>query len=115
MTQMPVTKAPDPSTLTPQQQAALKQLHAASQQFEGIFLGMLFKEMRATVPTDSVFGPESNTEQMFGEMLDQQRAQSLAANGNFGIAKIMEAQLRQAVLSDPGHEAKAAVPQGAPL
>jgi flagellar protein FlgJ len=115
MSLIPITKAPDPSTLSPDQQSALKGLHKAAQQFEGVFLGMLFKEMRATVPTDSVFGKESNTESMFSEMLDQQRAQSMAASGNFGIAKVLESQLRDAVLSNAGHEAKAGVPQGAPL
>lgn len=98
--------------LTPDQQTALKRLHQASQQFEGVFLGMLFKEMRATVPQDSIFGKESPTESTFTEMLDQQRAQQLASTGSVGIAAMMEQQMRAAVLANAGHEAKSSVPQG---
>jgi flagellar protein FlgJ len=100
------------ATLTPDQQAALKRLHAATQQFEGVFLGMLFKEMRATVPQDSLFGKDSSSEETFTEMLDTQRAQQLAQTGAMGIGKIMEAQMRATVLANAGRESKAVVPQG---
>jgi flagellar protein FlgJ len=97
--------------LTPDQQTALRRLHQAAQQFEGVFLGMLFKEMRATVPQAGLFGAESSTTQTFTEMLDQQRAQQLAATGSMGIAKLIEQQLKASVLADAAHESKSSVPQ----
>jgi flagellar protein FlgJ len=100
------------ANLTADQQAALKRLHQATQQFEGVFLGMLFKAMRATVPQDGLFGGDSPTSQTFTEMLDDQRAQQLATSGTIGIAKIMEEQLRAATLANAARESKAAVPQG---
>jgi flagellar protein FlgJ len=106
------TQAATTATLTPDQQKALKGLHQATQQFEGVFLGMLFKEMRATVPQEGIFGKDSSAEQTWTEMLDQQRAQQLATTGSMGIAKIMEQQLRAAVLANSGHESQATVPTG---
>ena len=44
-------------------------------------------------------------------MLDQQRADSMAQSGSLGIARMMEQQLRAAVLSGAKHEAKSVVPQ----
>lgn len=106
------TQASQQATLTPVQEKALKGLHQATQQFEGVFLGMLFKEMRATVPQDGIFGKDSSGTQTWTEMLDQQRAQQLASTGSMGIAKVMEQQLRAAVLANAGHESKAVIPAG---
>jgi peptidoglycan hydrolase FlgJ len=112
MSTIPTLQAPAQEALTPDQQSALKRLHQATQQFEGVFLGLLFKEMRATVPQEGLFGKDSQTTQTFTEMLDQQRAQSLASSGAMGIAKIMDQQLRAAVLANAGHESKAKIPSG---
>lgn len=98
-----------PTTLTPTQQEALKKLHAAAQQFEATFVDMLFKTMREAAPKTSLTGKVSNTEETFGAMLDEKRSESIAQSGSFGIAKILEDQLKSAVLSDPGQEAKARV------
>lgn len=91
--------------LTAQQKAALEKLHTAATQFEGVFLTMLFKAMHDTVPKETIFGKDSNAEETFGGMLDEQRSQSLAASGTLGIAKVMENQLRASVLADAAHEA----------
>jgi flagellar protein FlgJ len=88
--------------LTADQQAALKKLHDAATQLEGVFVGMLFKEMHSTVPTDGIFGKQSNADQTWNEMLDQQRADQIAKTGSFGIAKMVESQLRASVLANPG-------------
>jgi len=106
------TQATQAAALTPDQEAALGRLHQATQQFEGVFLGMLLKEMRATVPQDGIFGKDSPTTQTFTEMLDQQRANQLASTGTVGIANLMEQQLRAAVLANAGKESKANVDRG---
>ncbi len=95
---------------SPQQQAALDRLHSAATQLEGVFLNMLFSAMRDTVPKESIFGKESNAEDTFQTMLDGQRAQQMAQSGSFGIAKVLEEQLKQSVLSDASRESKTQIP-----
>lgn len=96
--------------LTPQQKAALENLHNAATQLEGVFLNMLFSAMRATVPQENIYGKESNGEQTFQSMLDNQRADSMAKSGSFGIARVLEEQLRSSVLADAGRESKTQLP-----
>lgn len=96
--------------LTTEQQAALKRLHQAASQLEGVFLNMLFSEMRKTVPQDSIFGKNSQTEDVFQGMLDQQRADAMAQSGSFGIARVLENQLRDSVLSDAKRESHTQIP-----
>ncbi|MDQ2681667.1 MAG: rod-binding protein [Candidatus Eremiobacteraeota bacterium] len=96
--------------LSAEQTTALARLHAAAQQLEGVFVNMLFKAMHATVPKDSIFGKESAAQGTWNDMLDSERAQSVAKSGSFGIAKVLEQQLRSSVLSDASSESKIAVP-----
>lgn len=95
--------------LTADQQAALKRLNQAATQLEGVFLEMMMSEMSKTVSHDSIYGKESMTENVFSGMLDNQRAQAMAQNGSLGIAKAIEGQLRDAVLSDAKTESHANV------
>lgn len=90
---------------TPTQQQALSRLHEAAKAFEGVFVGMLMREMRKTAPTDGIFGQASASEQTFSEMLDQQRATQIADSGSLGVARIIERQLQDAVLGDASREA----------
>jgi len=96
--------------LTPDQQKALDRLHQAATQLEGVFLNMLFSEMRKTVPQDSMFGKNSQTEEVFQGMLDEQRADAMAKSGSFGIARVLENQLRESVLSDSKRESQTQIP-----
>ncbi len=94
--------------LTAEQQAALKKLHGAAQQFESLFVNMLFKSMRDAAPQTSITGEKlSPAETTFTEMLDEKRSESIAQSGAFGIAKVLEDQLKNAVLADPSKAAKA--------
>ena len=99
-----VTGATTP-VLSQTQQQALSKLHDAAQQFEGVFIDMMLKEMRKTESDETLTGPKSSTEKMFTEMLDNERSTALAKTGSFGIAKILENQLRSAVLANAGREA----------
>ena len=49
-------------------------------------------------------GKPSQAEQTFGEMLDEKRAESLASTGALGIGKVLEQQLRAAVLGPAASE-----------
>lgn len=96
---------------TPAQQKALDRLHSAATQLEGVFLDMLFSAMRATESKETIFGKESSAEETFQTMLDEQRSQSVAQSGSFGIARVLEQQLRQSVLSDAARESKTEIPK----
>ncbi|MBV8245773.1 MAG: rod-binding protein [Candidatus Eremiobacteraeota bacterium] len=102
--------ASQPPELTAAQKAALARLHTACTQFEGVFLDMMFKAMRETVPQDGgIFGKQGPGEETFTEMLDEQRSQSLAQSGTLGIAKVLENQLRASVLGNAERESKTQV------
>lgn len=98
MTIIPNPAAPA-APLTAAQQSALKKLHTASQQLEGVFVDMLFKEMRNGSPDVSITGKVSESEKTWNEMLDQARADQLAKSGSLGIARMIEAQMRASVLA----------------
>lgn len=66
-------------------------LHAAAQQFEAVFLGMVLKSMRDATPQDGLFDSEQT--KTFQSMLDQQLAQMLVAKGSTGLAAMIEKQL----------------------
>src|SRR5471030_2847043 len=87
--------------LTGEQKEALKRLHVAAQQFEAVFVNMLFKSMKAAAPTTSITGKVSNAEKTFSDMLDEKRSENVASTGAFGIGKILEDQLKAQVLANP--------------
>jgi flagellar protein FlgJ len=87
--------------LTADQTTALKKLHDAATQLEGVFVGMLFKEMHSEKPDSDIFGKTSNAENTWNDMLDEKRADAIAKTGSFGIAKMVESQLRASVLGTP--------------
>ncbi len=92
---------PAPAPLTADQQAALSKLHETAQQMESLFVNMLFAEMRKTAPQGGgLTGKPSAAEQTFGEMLDEKRAEELSKSGSLGLAKMIEQQLRSAVVGD---------------
>lgn len=66
-------------------------LKAAAQQFEAVFLQMMLKSMRATVPQDGMFDSEQT--RFYQELLDSQLAQVMAAKGGTGLAALIERQL----------------------
>jgi Rod binding domain-containing protein len=102
-------QAQQTQNLTPQQKQALSRLHEAAQQLEGVFLQMVMSAMSETVPKESIFGEESQSEQTWSGMLDDERAQQIAKTGSLGIAQQLERQMRAQVLSDAPREAQTQV------
>ena len=88
-----------PTPLTAAQKTALQKLHDAATRLEGVFIGMLYKEMQKTIPKDGIFGKQSNAESMWQDMLADKQADAAAKTGSFGIAKMVESQLRSQVLA----------------
>lgn len=87
-------------------------LKAAAQQFEQMFLQMVMKSMRDTVPQDGLM--DSDQSRFYTALLDQQMAHNLATSGNgVGFARLIEQQLGRTVasgkeLAAPGEAANAA-------
>lgn len=107
-----ISSAPTPSIFDTQSLTALKQrlrqddpqaLKAAARQFEAVFLQMVMKSMRASVPQDGMF--DSDQTRFYQELLDSQMAQVLSGKGGTGLAAMIERQLSRpdaVVLPDPG-------------
>ncbi|MEI9927807.1 MAG: rod-binding protein [Sphingomonas sp.] len=67
--------------------ASKKNLEAAGQKFEAIFVGMMLKSMRQAKLGDGLF--DSKAEEQFRDMQDQQLASTMAAHAPIGIGKAM--------------------------
>lgn len=83
-------KAAQKNTLDdPEYQQKLKD---ACKGFESMFIQLMWKEMRRTVPEDSLFG-QSNGEKIFRDMLDTEMVDRMSDVGGFGLADVMYDQL----------------------
>lgn len=79
-----------PATPSPESQA----LRKAAQRFEAIFLREMIASMRKAQLAEDVFG--SSATNNFRELGDARLADSMAENSSFGIADLIEQQMRQA-------------------
>lgn len=85
-------------------------LKDAAKQFEVLFMNMLLKSMRDTVPQDGMFDSEQT--RFYTSMLDQQLSEKLSSRG-IGLAEIMVRQLqRQTPVTVPADAAAAAQVNG---
>lgn len=66
-------------------------LKQVAEQFESLFLNMMLKSMRDTLPQDGLF--DSDQSRFYTSMLDQQMAQKLSSSGQLGFAKLIEQQM----------------------
>lgn len=69
-----------------------KKLKDACRGFESMFMQMMWKEMRGTVPENSLFG-ESQGEKIFKDMLDTEMVDRMSEAGGVGLADMMYKQL----------------------
>ena len=74
------------------QQDQSKAIDEVATQFEGMFLNMMLKEMRKTVPESELFNSPSM--RLFTDMQDQQIALNMAKEGPLGIANLLKANLQ---------------------
>jgi flagellar protein FlgJ len=84
----------------------LAKLHAVSQDFESIFLGYMMKTMRESVAKGGLWG-DSQGEQIFTEMRDDELAKGLSKAGGIGLAKLLEEQLKQSLMAHAQAQEKA--------
>jgi peptidoglycan hydrolase FlgJ len=66
-------------------------LNEVAKQFESVFVSMMMKEMRNTLPKDGMFS--SNEMENYQEMFDQQLALDLSRNGGLGLADLISRQM----------------------
>ena len=69
------------------------ELKDACEKFSALFINMLWKEMRNTVPEDGLM-PKSSAEKIFQEMMDYEISEKMAKSDNFPLAKVLYDQLR---------------------
>ncbi|QIA63923.1 flagellar assembly peptidoglycan hydrolase FlgJ [Vibrio astriarenae] len=86
------------------EQAALS---AAAKQFEAIFTSMLFKSMREANADFESDLMNSQNQSFYRQMLDEQMASEMSANGSLGLADMIVAQLSTGSIENPN----AAAPQ----
>lgn len=73
-----------------------ERLRQATQNFEAIFLSQLFASMRKTV-SDGGYTGESNSENMYRALLDEQYALELARHQGTGLAEQLFRSLEKAL------------------
>ena len=79
-----------------------EKLRKVSKQLEGIFYSMMIKEMRKTVPQDTLLPDDAHQQDIFQEMMDDKVGQQMADQaGSNGLGAQMYNQLS-------GHKAYAA-------
>lgn len=75
-------------------------LKKACQEMESVFLNMLLKTMRATVPKSDLGGNTQQTETM-QSMMDMEMTRNMAAAGGTGIAAMMYRNLKNPGVAQP--------------
>ena len=64
------------------------QLMAVCKEFEQIFLRMLMKSMRSTVPKEGLF-PQSTAMEVYEGLLDGEYAKAAAESGGLGVGQML--------------------------
>ena len=72
----------------------------ALKELEQLFIFMLLKEMRSTVPEGEGFFEDSSELKTYREMMDEVISEKMAEAGHFGLAKMLAEQLRIQELID---------------
>jgi flagellar protein FlgJ len=71
-----------------------KQMKQTAQDFEAIFVQQVFKEMRRTIPEDSLL-PRGQAEEIYADMRDMEAAKQLAGHGGIGLAEMLLEQMQK--------------------
>lgn len=101
------------------QQQSPEAIKQVAKQFESIFVGMMLKSMRDTLPEGGLFNSE--TERMYRDMFDKQLSLNIANGQGIGLAAVIERQLSQQTGVLPtssessGIDATSGVPSGAQI
>lgn len=81
-------------------------LTAAAKQFEAIFTNMLFKSMRDANSTFESGLMDSQNQQFYRQMMDEQMSSELSASGSLGLADMIVAQLSSGSVENQNAKAR---------
>lgn len=95
-----------------ERQQAGSGLKPVTQQFEAVFLNMMLKSMRASVPESSLYNSEAM--KTMGQMRDMQLSQALSSRG-IGIADMLQQQLGSRAAPQGSDAASVAALAGIPM
>ena len=96
----PLAAAGPPSHAGPDD-ASHARLRQAAHDLEGVFVGELFKAMRATVPQDGFLGPAPGQE-LFTAIFDDQLARLYGSRARAGTGEALYHQLARRLDEGPG-------------
>jgi len=80
------------------QSKADKELKEACQGFEAMFLDIMYRQMRKTVPENTLFG-KSHGQEIFEDMRDSELMKQVAQSGGLGLGDLIYRQLAPSVLA----------------
>lgn len=81
-------------------------LTAAAKQFEAIFTSMLFKSMRDANASFESGLMDSQNQQFYRQMMDEQMSSELSSNGSLGLADMIVAQLSSGSIENKSASAR---------
>lgn len=82
-------KMPDPSTLTGER----KRLYDTAVEFQSLFINMMLKGMRSTLKPENDMLYGGKTQEIFEDMLYEERAKSFSKHGGFPLAEQIYLQM----------------------
>lgn len=71
-----------------------KKLKEVCQDFESVFMGIIYKEMRATIQKSDLI-PESNATKIFESMLDDEIVKKASKAGGIGLGDMLYNHMKQ--------------------
>lgn len=83
------------------EQSEKEALASAARQFEAIFTSMLFKSMRDANSTFESGLMDSQNQQFYRQMMDEQMSSELSSSGSLGLADMIVAQLTSGSVENP--------------
>ena len=81
-------------------------LQKVSKDFESIFLAYMLKTMRQSVDKGGLV-EESQGEEIFGEMRDEELSKGMANAGGIGLSRLLVEQLKQSIQTQKASQHKA--------
>ena len=84
--------------LTGSQEKELQKLRSAAQDFEAIFIKMMLDGMRKTIPKGGLIDG-GMAEEIFEDMLYEERAKIMAKTGSFGLADFIYDRYKDTVIT----------------
>ena len=85
------------SQLQPETKQDQAKLRKACQDFEAVFIGQIWKQMRSSVPKDGML--HSKEEESYLSMFDQELSVKMAAGGGIGLSEMLYANLSERLVN----------------